>query len=499
MSVSNRSPTTRGARKSPRATASCSSRGAGLPATRGSAPVAARSAATNDPFPGSRPRSVGRVGSTLAATHSAPARMASAASARSGQPMVVDSPCTTATGSSSYRRTGRSPTAATSSASASVPTIRTRDSGGNWSASSRAALWALVTTSVPVAVKPRSRRCDATSSALREALLVTYSLRLLTSSSEWTAPSVGWAPRKTVPSRSTSKQSYCCAMFFISRELADALFGVGDAVDIGSRRAQEPFQRLVIAAERQQRVGVGVEQPRRRRAVAARVQLRRGQQGQRLLQLPEVRAGAGGDDAQLVGVVAGQLGRLRPARQFDRPLRTATPAFTIGDQREQRRFAAHPAGGAQFGQRLGPVAAVVGGDSDGLADRGDPAGPGPRRAGVFQRGLGVLVDQLAGRDQVARHRVGRDAVQRAQLATDFGRQLFGLDAGRYRWPTGRVVRHAIPRGVLAAARLHRPGAPGTGPGAGCRARSSPTALPLPVVDHPAKDTGAPAAPPMSVR
>ena len=90
MSVFSRSPTTSGARKSPRANASLIKVGDGLPATWGSASVAAFSAATMEPLPGSRPRSVGRVASTLAATHSAPARMANAASARLIQPVSVE-------------------------------------------------------------------------------------------------------------------------------------------------------------------------------------------------------------------------------------------------------------------------------------------------------------------------------------------------------------------------------------------------------------------------
>ncbi|CPW17527.1 Uncharacterised protein [Mycobacteroides abscessus] len=68
MSVSRRSPTTSGRAKLPRANASSMSARPGLPATTGSASVAVRNAATIDPFPGSRPRSVGRVASTLAAT-----------------------------------------------------------------------------------------------------------------------------------------------------------------------------------------------------------------------------------------------------------------------------------------------------------------------------------------------------------------------------------------------------------------------------------------------
>ena len=198
-------------------------------------------------------------------------------------------------------------------------------------------------------------------------------------------------------------------------QLADPVFGVGDAVDIGGRGAQEPLQRFVFAFERQQRVGVGVEQPRGRRAGAGRVQLRRGQHGQRLVQLPEVRARAGGNDAQLVSVVTAELGRLGSTGQFDRPLRAAKPAFAIGDQRQQRGLAAHSARGPEFGQRLCPVTAVVGGDSDGFADRRDPAGPGPGRPCVTQGGFGVFVEQLAGSDQVAGHRVGGGTVQGAQI------------------------------------------------------------------------------------
>ena len=83
MSVSRRSPTTSGSSKC----AACQriSHQARAPACR---PPAARRRwrlavrRPSTPFPGSSPRSVGSVRSTLAATHSAPARIASAASAR---------------------------------------------------------------------------------------------------------------------------------------------------------------------------------------------------------------------------------------------------------------------------------------------------------------------------------------------------------------------------------------------------------------------------------
>jgi len=110
---------------------------------------------------------------------------------------------------------------------------------------------------------------------------------------------------------------------------------------------------------------------------------------------------------------------------------------------------------------------------------------------VPQRGFRVLVDQLAGGDQVARHRIGRGSVQGAQFAPDFRRQLLGLDPGRYRRPTARVVRRAIALGIRPgrAARLHGARAARARPAAWGRAPSSFAALTLPVVDHSGKDTG----------
>ena len=81
MSVSSRSPTTSGAVAPTRRAAVCISAGAGLPATWGSSRVAVRRTATSAPLPGTGPRSLGRVGSTLHATQTAPARSATQASA----------------------------------------------------------------------------------------------------------------------------------------------------------------------------------------------------------------------------------------------------------------------------------------------------------------------------------------------------------------------------------------------------------------------------------
>src|SRR6201991_2450581 len=112
-----------------------------------------------------------------------------------------------------------------------------------------------------LAVKPIAHRCLATSSGPREALLVTNSVRERTTAKVSTAPGVGSWPRKTVPSRSSSRQSWSCARVLTSGELRDPLFGVGGAVDIGGRRVDEPLQSVLVAAKREQRFGVGVEQP----------------------------------------------------------------------------------------------------------------------------------------------------------------------------------------------------------------------------------------------
>ena len=102
---------------------------------------------------------------------------------------------------------------------------------------------------------------------------------------------------------------------------------------------------------------------------------------------------------------------LGAARQLDGTFGPADAAFAVGDQRQQLRLAAHPAGGAELRERLGPVAALVGGDADRLTDGGDPAGAGPSSLGVFQGGLRIVVEQFTGRDQMAGHGVGGGLVQ----------------------------------------------------------------------------------------
>ena len=194
-------------------------------------------------------------------------------------------------------------------------------------------------------------------------------------------------------------------------KLADPIFGVGDTVDVGGSGMDEPLQGVVAAAQCQQRLGVGVEQSRRGGSGAGRIGLGAGQHGQRLLELTEVGPGTGGHDPHLVGVISRQFGGLRAAGELDGPLVPSDAALAVGDQRQELRLAAHPAGGPELRQGLLPVAALVGGDADGLAHRGDAPGAGAGGLGVGQCGLRILLEQFAGGDQVTGHRVGGRLVQ----------------------------------------------------------------------------------------
>ncbi len=82
-------------------------------------------------------------------------------------------PWTTAAGLSVAVETGTRPRSLTAMRSAVEPSTRTFDPGGRWSASSRAAACAEVTTSASVAGAPMPVSRAATAAGVREALLVT--------------------------------------------------------------------------------------------------------------------------------------------------------------------------------------------------------------------------------------------------------------------------------------------------------------------------------------
>jgi hypothetical protein len=68
--------------------------------------------------------------------------------------------------------------------------------------------------------------------------------------------------------------------------------------------------------------------------------------------------------------------------------------------------AAHPARGAEFGDRLGPFAGAICHQANGFPHHRDPAALRPRRAGVAPGELRVVVRQCTGRDQVIGDELG---------------------------------------------------------------------------------------------
>ena len=142
MSVSSRSPTTSG-RSTPWWRAAVVNSGAsGFPATSGTRPVAAPTAATSVPLPGAIPRACGIERSVLVATQSAPRPTANAASARSFHPSEGSKPWITASGVSSAEETICRPAASTAAASVALPVTRTLAPGSTLEASSSAPAWA---------------------------------------------------------------------------------------------------------------------------------------------------------------------------------------------------------------------------------------------------------------------------------------------------------------------------------------------------------------------
>ena len=184
------------------------------------------------------------------------------------------------------------------------------------------------------------------------------------------------------------------------------------------------------------------------------------QQCQRLLELSEIRSRARGDDTEFVGIIAGELGSLWAAGKFNSLLRPTHAPLAVGDQWQQLRFRAHPTGGPEFGERLGPVAAVVGGDTDCFSDRGDTPGPGTRGLGMCECGLRVRVEQFTGGDEVTGDGVGGGLVQGEQLGPNLRCELFGLHGRRDGGPT-RLLRRRFTIG--GPPRLLWPAGPG-GPG-----------------------------------
>lgn len=190
---------------------------------------------------------------------------------------------------------------------------------------------------------------------------------------------------------------------------------------------QEPLQAFFGPPGGDESVGVGVEETGGRCTGPLRIEIRRLQGDDGLVVLTEIHAGTGEDDAQLCCLVAGQLaGFLAPA-QFERLLGATETAFAVGHDGEQSGTTGHAACCAEFGQRLRPLAGVVGGDAGGLADDRDAAGALTCGASMGERGAGIVVEQATGHHQMPGDGVRVRLVQAQQVATDRRVELGRLD------------------------------------------------------------------------
>ena len=154
--------------------------------------------------------------------------------------------------------------------------------------------------------------------------------------------------------------------------------------------------------------------------------------GEAGLDLAEVGAGPGDHGGQFDPGLVVEFGRLFRSGEFDGLLRVAKSPFAVGEDGEVAGAAAHPAGGPQLTDGLGPFSGAVGHQADGLPNHGDPAAASSRGAGVPPRGLRVVVGQGARSHEVPSDPGGAFLAQAAQVATGVGVQCVG------RGPFGQV-------------------------------------------------------------
>ena len=228
-------------------------------------------------------------------------------------------------------------------------------------------------------------------------------------------------------------------------ELEESLVGVGGPVLVGGGRRQEPVASLVAALHREQEIRVRVPEPRRPRLDPAPVETGALQGHQGRVELAQVAASAGLDDAHLR--LGGRRQRLRPRglRQPERPVGAAERPLGVGEQRQRRVVTGHPAGGAQLGDRLGPLPRRVGRLADGLPDHCDPGAQRACGSRLRESGLRVVVDEPAGGDQVPGYPVGDQLAQRAQLRAHLGREVARVGVG------GRLHRRTRSAGAAHGA------------------------------------------------
>ena len=136
------------------------------------------------------------------------------------------------------------------------------------------------------------------------------------------------------------------------------------------------------------------------------------------VELTHVTTGTGLDEGHLGLGLRSEVGDRRALGQLERLLGLAEGAVAVGHDRQVVRGAVHALGGTQLGERLGVVAGGVRRLPHGLAHDGDPRRTRSRGERVLVGRLRVLVDQHAGRGEVAGHAGGQLLGQALQLGRD---------------------------------------------------------------------------------
>jgi hypothetical protein len=223
--------------------------------------------------------------------------------------------------------------------------------------------------------------------------------------------------------------------------------GAGEVLGVGGGDGGEPGSCQVVLALHLQDVGVCRREPH-----PARVGSERGWVGaatERALEnqarsgfLPQVQTRAGLHDAQFeglvcVGVVGEGLGD-----EPQRDVGAAQGPLAVGEDGPVSLVATHPAVGPDLPGGLGEVTSVVRGDADGLADSGHARRSVTSSARMGQGGLGLLVDEAPGGDEMRGDALGIAGVEATQGAADRRVELPRVDPlGDFR--AGRQRRTAI--------------------------------------------------------
>lgn len=200
-------------------------------------------------------------------------------------------------------------------------------------------------------------------------------------------------------------------------QFRDALLRIGITFEICGRRVEEPFDTLVGTPGRDERIGVGVKEARGARTRSSWVQVCGLQGHDGLVVFAEVHSSTCNDDPQFACVVARQCAGFIATTEFDGTLGAAEATFAVGHDSQKSWAACHSACGAQFGQRLSPLARVVGSNACSFAYDSNSTRPLPCGASVCKCEARVVVEQIGDHDQVPCNGFGVGLVEAEQIAT----------------------------------------------------------------------------------